>query len=219
MRDLIKDIGDFIFAEDKPSRCDVIITVGGSYPQIAEKAAELYKAGFSGYVLAGGGVSVKTGVFGGVKDKRDIYNGDYATECDFYEDVLIKNGVPGEAVIREDRSGHTRMNAEYAAAVLKERGINVRKAILVCKRFHARRCLMFFQGSFPGAEFLVVPADITAGEMNITKDNWHNSEYGIKRVLGELKRLGDQFDGNDINLYRSGKEFPENQIKGAAANG
>ena len=78
---------------------------------------------------------------------------------------------------------------------------------------------MFFQGSFPGAELLAVPADITTGEMNITKDNWHNSEYGIKRVLGELKRLGDQFDGNDINLYKSGKEFPENQIKGAAANG
>ena len=122
MHDLINDIGDFIFVEDEPQKCDVIITVGGSFPQIAEKAAELYKSGFSEYVLAGGGVSVKTGVFAGVKDKKDIYNGDYKTECDFYEDVLIKNGVPETAIVREDKSGHTRANAEFAAAVLKRAG-------------------------------------------------------------------------------------------------
>lgn len=202
MHNLIKEIGDFIFAEDEPQKCDVIITVGGSYPQIAEKAAELYKNGFADYVLAGGGFSVKTGSFAGVKDKKDIYSGDYKTECDFYEDVLIKNGVPEAAIIREDKSGHTRENAELAAAVLKERGMAVKKAIIVCKRFHARRCLMFFRSAFPEAEILAVPADIESGEMNITRDNWHTSSYGIKRVLGELSRCGDQFDEKDIGNYK-----------------
>ena len=205
MHDLIKEIGDFIFVEDEPQKCNVIITVGGSFPQIAEKAAELYKSGFSEYVLAGGGVSVKTGVFAGVKDKKDIYSGDYKTECDFYKDVLIKNGVPKEAIVREDKSGHTRANAEFAAAVLKEQGIPTEKIILVCKRFHARRCLMFFQSYFPEAEILVVPADIGNGETNVTKDNWHNSSYGIKRVMGELARCGDQFTETDINQYKKRK--------------
>lgn len=202
MRDIVKEIGDFIFVEDIPQMCDVIITVGGSFPQIAEKAAEFYKSGFSEYVLAGGGVSVKTGVFAGVKDKKDIYSGDYKTECDFYEDVLIKNGVPQEKIVREDKSGHTRANAEFAAAVLKEQGIPTEKIILVCKRFHARRCLMFFQSYFPEAEILVVPADIDVGEMNITKDNWYDSPYGVKRVMGELARCGEQFTEFDINNYK-----------------
>lgn len=205
MHDLIKEIGDFIFVEDEPQKCDVIITVGGSFPQIAEKAAELYKSGFSEYVLAGGGVSVKKGAFAGVKDKKEIYSGDYKTECDFYGDVLIKNGVPREKIVREDKSGHTRANAEYAAAVLKERGIPAEKIILVCKRFHARRCLMFFQSYFPEAEILAVPADIEVGEWNITKDNWHTSLYGIKRVMGELARCGDQFTEADINQYKKRK--------------
>lgn len=205
MHNLVKDIGDFIFVEDKPQKCNIIITVGGSFPQIAEKAAELYKSGFADYVLAGGGFSVKTGVFAGAKDKKDIYNGDYKTECDFYEDVLIKNGVPRSAIVREDKSGHTRANAELAAAVLKERGISAEKIILVCKRFHARRCLMFFQSYFPETEILVVPADIEVGEMNITKDNWYASSYGIKRVMGELARCGDQFDENDIKHYKTEK--------------
>lgn len=202
MHDLINEIGNFIFVEDKPQKCDVIITIGGSFPQIAEKAAELYKSGFSDYVLAGGGVSVKTGVFAGVKDKKDIYSGDYKTECDFYEDVLIKNGVPETAIVREDKSGHTRANAECAAAVLKEQGISAEKMILVCKRFHARRCLMFFQSAFPKAKILVVPADIEVGDFNVTKDNWHTSSYGIKRVMGELARCGDQFTETDINNYK-----------------
>ncbi|MDE5859014.1 MAG: YdcF family protein [Oscillospiraceae bacterium] len=205
MHDLIKEIGDFIFVEDEPQKCNVIITVGGSFPQIAEKAAELYKNGFSEYVLAGGGVSVKTGVFAGVKDKKEIYSGDYKTECDFYEDVLIKNGVPQEKIVREDKSGHTRANAECAAAVLKEHGIPTEKIILVCKRFHARRCLMFFRSYFPETEILVVPADIDVGEMNVTKDNWHTYSYGIKRVMGELARCGDQFTETDINNYKAGK--------------
>lgn len=205
MHNLVKDIGDFIFVEDAPQKCNVIITVGGSFPQIAEKAAELYKSGFADYVLAGGGFSVKTGVFAGVKDKKDIYNGDYQTECDFYEDVLIKNGVPRSAIVREDKSGHTRANAEFAAAALKELGIPTEKIILVCKRFHARRCLMFFQSYFPEAEILVVPADIEVGEMNITKDSWHAFPYGIKRVMGELARCGDQFDENDIKHYKTEK--------------
>ena len=205
MHDLVKDIGDFIFVEDEPQRCNVIITVGGSFPQIAEKAAELYKIGFAEYVLAGGGVSIKTGVFAGVKDKKDIYNGNYKTECDFYEDVLIKNGVPQTAIVREDKSGHTRANAELAAAALKEQGIPAEKIILVCKRFHARRCLMFFQSYFPETEILVVPADIGNGETNVTKENWHTSSYGIKRVMGELARCGDQFDENDIKHYKTEK--------------
>ncbi len=202
MRDIIKEIGDFIFVEDKPCAADVIIAVGGSLPQIAEKAAEFYRDGFAPYVLANGGYSVKLGRFKGVGDKADIYNGDYRTECDFYTDVLVKNGVPEKAVIREDRSGHTRENAEFAAAAAKEKGLNVRRAIVVCKRFHARRCLMFYRSAFQGSEILIVPADIENGEMNITRENWHTSAYGIKRVLGELSRCGEQFGENDINNFK-----------------
>ncbi len=202
MRDIIKEIGNFIFVEDEPNSADVIIAVGGSLPQIAEKAAELYRDGFAPYVLANGGYSVKLGRFKGVGDKADIYNGDYRTECDFYTDVLVKNGVPEKAVIREDRSGHTRENAEFAAATTKEKGLNVRRAIVVCKRFHARRCLMFYSSAFQGSEILIVPADIENGEMNITRENWHKSAYGIKRVLGELSRCGEQFGENDINNFK-----------------
>ena len=39
----IKAITDFIFVEDEPQRSDVIMVVGGSHPEAAETAAELWK--------------------------------------------------------------------------------------------------------------------------------------------------------------------------------
>ncbi len=59
---------------------------------------------------------------------------------------------------------------------------------------------MFFQSYFPEAEILIVPADIGNGGTNVTKDNWYTSSYGIKRVMGELARCGNQFAG-DIKEY------------------
>ena len=202
MHDIISDIGEFIFIEDPPRASDLIIAVGGSFPQIPEKAAELFHAGYAPYVLAGGRYSVKTGVFKGVSDKRDRYPGDYLTESEFYTDVLTKNGVPKNAIIQEDKSGHTRENAEFARKITAEMGISVTSAIIVCKRFHARRCLMFFQSSFPETQFHVVPADVPVGEYDLTKENWHLTDYGVRRVLGELARCGSQMNTEDFKQYQ-----------------
>lgn len=73
--------------------------------------------------------------------------------------------------------------------VADEKGITVKKAIICCKTFHARRCLMLYQLAFPSAEIFVIPAEV----YDINRDNWHTTEYGIDRVLGELARCGNQF--------------------------
>lgn len=40
--EFLKQIEDFIFIEDKPEKADVIFVPGNGYPQMAEKAAQLY---------------------------------------------------------------------------------------------------------------------------------------------------------------------------------
>ena len=45
MNTIIKDIGDFIFIEHIPEQADAIMVVGGSHPELGEKAAELWKDG------------------------------------------------------------------------------------------------------------------------------------------------------------------------------
>lgn len=188
---IIDDITNFIFVEDKPSKCDIIFLPGGSDPAVPERAAELFNAGFTPFLLPSGGVSVKSGKFGGVKSKKGIYSKDYQTDCEFYSDVLLKNGVPMSAIIPEDKSGYTIQNAFFSRQAADERGITVKRAIICCKTFHARRCLMLYQFAFPEAEIFVVPSEV----YGINRDNWHQQQYGVDRVMGELARCGNQFVG------------------------
>lgn len=193
---IIADITNFIFVSDEPQKVDVIFLPGGSFPEIPEKAAKLYHDGYAPLLLPSGGVSVKSGKFNGVKSKADIYDEEYKTDCEFYTDVLLKNGVPRDSIICEDKSGHTRDNAFLSGKVIDEEGLIIKKAMICCKSFHARRCLMLYQLAFPEAKIFVVPVDC----YGITRDNWYKQEYGIDRVLGELARCGNQFVG-DVKEY------------------
>ena len=193
---IIADITNFIFVEDKPQKVDAIFLPGGSHPEQPEYAAELYLKGYAKWLVPSGGVSVKRDKWPGVRSKADIYNGDYQSDCDFFTDVFIKNGVPSDVIVGEDKSGHTRDNALLSRKVIDENELEIKTAIIVCKAFHARRCLMLYQMAFPDTMFYVCPVVC----MGITKDNWYKTEQGIDRVLGELARCGNQFVG-DIKEY------------------
>ena len=193
---IIADITNFIFVSDEPEQADAIFVPGGSFPEPPEYASELYRQGYAKWLIPSGGVSVKRDKWPGVRRKAELYSGDYQSDCEFFTDVLLKNGVPAAAIIREDKSGHTRDNAFLSRKAVDERGIDIKTALIVCKAFHARRCLMLYQMAFPDVDIKVCPVHC----YNITKENWYESEAGIDRVLGELARCGNQFAG-DIKQY------------------
>ena len=188
---IIADITNFIFVSDEPEQADAIFLPGGSFPEPPEYASELYRQGYAKWLIPSGGVSVKRDKWPGVRRKAELYSGDYQSDCEFFTDGLLKNGVPAAAIIREDKSGHTRDNAFLSRKAVDERGIDVKTALIVCKAFHARRCLMLYQMAFPDVDIKVCPVHC----YNITKENWYESEAGIDRVLGELARCGNQFAG------------------------
>lgn len=193
---IITDISNYIFVADEPEKVDAIFLPGGSHPEQPEYAAALYHKGYAKWLIPSGGISVKADKWQGVRSKADIYNGDYQSDCEFFTDVLIKNGVPTNAIIGEYKAGHTRDNAFFSRNMVDEKGIEINSAIIVCKAFHARRCLMLYQMAFPEVRMKVCPVHC----YNITKDNWFETEQGVDRVLGELARCGNQFVG-DIKEY------------------
>ena len=201
MNKIISDISNYIFVSDMPEKVDAIFMPGGSHPELPEYAAELYRQGYAKWLIPSGGVSVKRDKWPGVRSKADIYDGNYKSDYEFFTDALIKNGVPIEVIVGENKSGHTRDNAFLSRKIVDERNIKIKTAIIVCKAFHARRCLMLYQMAFPDVEIKVCPIHC----FNITKDNWYKTEQGIDRVLGELTRCGNQFIG-DIKIYLSNIE-------------
>lgn len=185
----LKQTEDFIFIDDKPEKADVIFVPGNGYPQMAEKAAELYRRGLAPRVLPSGRYSVTVGKFAGVLDREEYYNGDYETEWDFLKDVLIKNGVPEKAILREDQATFTYENAIYSRQVTDREHLDIKKAILCCKSFHARRALMYYKLLYPDTEFFVIPCCVDS----INKDNWSETNEGIDEVMGEITRIIKQF--------------------------
>ncbi|MDF2803237.1 MAG: hypothetical protein K0S61_3140, partial [Anaerocolumna sp.] len=181
-------------------KADIIFIPGGSHPELGEYAAKLWHEGYAPYIMPSGGVSIKSGKFNGVKTRQDIYNLDYKTDCEFLVDVLIKNGVNKSAIIEENTSGYTKENAYFSRKVVDENHLNINKAILCCKSFHGKRSFLCYQFAFPGTQIMVHSIPYIETGIEITKNNWFLSEIGIKRVLGELQRCGNQFT-EEYNIY------------------
>lgn len=196
MNKIITDISDYIFVSDIPREVDAIFLPGGSYSEMPEYAAELFHKGYCRFLVPSGGLSIKRTKWPGVSSKADVYTGNYHSDCDFFTDVLIKNGVPETAIICERESQHTRDNAFLSRQVIDNAGLKIKTAMIVCKAFHARRCLMLYQMAFPDVAFIVCPVHC----YNITKENWFTTEKGIDRVFGELARCGSQFV-SDVKSY------------------
>lgn len=185
----IEDITNFVFMSDMPEKSDIIFLPGTSKSAIIEKAAQLYCFGYAEYVLPSGMYSSTIGRFASENIDNPRYAGDYATDFDYCKHILIQNGVPEKAILREDRSTNSMENAEFSAKALKELGMEVKKAILCCQSFHARRAFMSYACHFPSTEILVVPTD-TQG---ITKINWYLHEKGYQKVMNEVSKCGKYF--------------------------
>lgn len=196
------DIGDFIFVSHEPSHVDAIFIPGGPDPELAEYAAELYAKGYSALLIPSGKYGIKLGRFSGVRSKSEQYDLPYETECAFMTDVLMRCGVPSQAILGENQAMHTKDNAFLTRMLTDRHGIVIRKAIVVCKSFHARRCQMLYQLAYPEAQIAICPVDCCG----ITKENWATFAYGIERVLGELARCGNQFSDDIREYLLSGEE-------------
>lgn len=185
----IKDITDFIFMQDSPAFCDVILIPGTSQSAITEKAAELYQEGWAPYVLPSGGCSSNVGHFARENIDNPKYDGVYASDFEYCKHILLANGVPESAILQENQATNTIENAMYSASVLKALGISVKRGIICCQAFHARRAFLSYTCHFPGTELLVVPSN-TQG---ISSENWHLSDKGFKKVMGEVAKCGKYF--------------------------
>ena len=201
MRNNIEDITKFIFIKDEPEKADIIFIPGSSNWVLAETAARLYKEGKAAKIMPSGMYFYQFGRFMNERVTDERYKGVYRTEAEFLASVLIKNGVPEENVIKEERATNTYENAIYSKELLREMKFRIKSAIICPQAFHARRAFMTYSHLFPDTKLFVVPTNT----QNITSDNWYNTERGRQVVLGELRKCGEYFENyiKDISSSQS----------------
>ena len=177
MNNEITAITDFLFVENQPQKADIILVLGGSRPQLMEKACTLFNEGWANYILPSGG--------------KNNSLPEYDTEWDYFLEISKKYNIPEEKIIKEDKAKNTFENARFSKRVLEEKGLEITKAILVCKAFHARRALLTYRTEFnKNIEYFVCPI---IDERNITRDNWYLDQDKIERTMSEVERIGKYF--------------------------
>ena len=180
MTKFLQDMTDFIFLEDEPKKADVIFLPGSEEGALAKTAAKLYHQGFAPLIVPSGKYAKWTG---------ETLVKEFETESDHFAKILMEEGVPERAILKEREATYTYQNAINTRKLLDEIGIEVKTAILCCQAFHARRSKLYYQILFPDTEILVCPT-VTK---EISRDNWFKTREKSDRVLGEIERFGSQF--------------------------
>ena len=185
----IRAVTEFIFPEDQPAPADMILIPGSRHLRHAQHAAELYHQGFAPLLLPSGRFAIGLERFEGpMPEYAADYPGPYASEWACMRDVLLRQGVPESAILREDQATFTWENAQLSRAVTDAAGLRIRRAILCCHSFHARRALLYYQAAYPDTDFLVCPAQLPG----FSREDWYLSAEGRACILGEVRRLGSQ---------------------------
>lgn len=83
-------------------------------------------------------------------------------------------------------------NAQLSLDVIRKKGIDVRKVILVCKNFHARRAYLTYATIFPSDIKLMV-SPVVDGK-DIRKNNWFLDKIKTHRVMSEVVKIGSYFE-------------------------
>lgn len=180
MTKFLEEMTNFIFLEDEPQKSDVIFVPGSEEGALAKTAARLYLNGYAPLIVPSGKYAKWTG--------HSIVD-QFETESDYFAYLMMEEGVPEDAILKEREATYTYQNAINTRKLLDERKIEVKRAILCCQAYHARRSKLYYQILFPDTEILVCPT-VTKG---ITRDNWFKSRETADIVLGEIERCGSQF--------------------------
>jgi len=182
----LKEIGQFIFVQDGLEKADIIIIPGSPEPALAVAAARLWKSRYAPFIMVTGKYSYKHASF--AEEAKEIEELEIPdTEAEYLAGVLKREGVDESRIIVENNSTNTFENARYCAAMLK--GNDLKKIIVCCQAYHARRALMTFQSEFPAVDIIISPVNTK----NILYNNWYETEKGYNTVLSELEKCGKYF--------------------------
>jgi uncharacterized SAM-binding protein YcdF (DUF218 family) len=150
----------FLCVDSGPVSADVIVVLGGGLHERPGRAAALYRLRAAPRVIVSG-----------------------AGDNWINRTLLIKDGVPAQAIEMEGASTTTRENAAYTIKLLRRE--NVHRAILVTTWYHSRRALKTFEHYAPDITFYSRPSYYA-----FAREEWSQHGNGHRMRMEFLKLPG-----------------------------
>lgn len=113
-----------------PAKSDAILVLGSFDPNAAVHAARLWRTGWAPKVVMSGGVAHKGGLLDTGWDRP---------EAEVFAEVALKEGVPREAILIEDRAQNTAENFTLGRIAAERADLRIRNLLVVAKPYMTRR--------------------------------------------------------------------------------
>lgn len=191
---LAKKVWNYMLMHHELRPVDAILALGSHDTNVANRAGDLYLAGYAPYVICSGD-SGKASKF-------------EKPEAEVFADILYEMGVPKNAVLIENRSTNTGENILFTRELLEEKGFDFNSFMLVMKPYVERRAYAAFKKLWPEAECLVTSPQVSYEEYG--RDPEFKTRF-ISIMVGDLERIRDY----PKRGYQIEQDIPDN-IWGAA---
>ena len=132
-------------------KADIIVAFGSYDIRVAERAAELFLAGWAPVLLFSGG-------------RGRLTPAEWDTEADEFTRYAITLGVPREKILTENKSANSGENILFTKNLLAAHGIHPRTVIVVQKPYMERRAFASCKKQWEGPDFIMASPELSYEE-------------------------------------------------------
>jgi uncharacterized SAM-binding protein YcdF (DUF218 family) len=158
--------------------CDIMLVLGSYDLAVPEFAAQLYHQKLAPLVVCTGGIAHTDDLLATGWDK---------TEAEMFADVMIKAGVPQDAILCEPTAQNTGTNYTNSLLLLDEKNISFQSALVVTKPYMERRALATGEARWPDKDLLVTAPRTEMLDYLARSDKGIANEISI--MVGDLQRF------------------------------
>ena len=187
-------IWDYLGMHQEPQKADCIVGFGNFNDNIARRAAQLYHQGYADRILFTGGLGRNT---------RGLLP---ETEAARFARVAEECGVPGDAILREDRSTNTKENILFTRDLLTQLGLPRDHILGVHQPFMERRICAALGVYWPEVRSTVTSPQVTIPEyLADAKRQGITENAAVSVIVGDFQRM----DLYAQKGYQLPQEIPE----------
>jgi len=159
-------------------KSDAIMVLCSHDELVARRGAELFLSGWSPLLIFSGGLGAIT---------RHMWSD---PEADRFARIAVEMGVPDEHILRERHSTNTGENFRFTRELLKEKGLDPQRFIVVQKPYMERRSYATFRKVWPDKEFVVTSPQVPFAKYLTDYANRElTPDDVISIMVGDLQRI------------------------------
>ena len=178
IRPLVEKLWRYHQLNHELSRADAIVALCSHDTIVAERAAHLFQEGWAPLLIFAGGLGAIT---------KHLWS---EPEAEQFARIAVAMGVPEDRVLKETRSTNTGENVLFTRRMLAERGLDLRKFIVVQKPYMERRAYATFRKVWPEAEVIVTSPRASLHEYltRYSHESFTDDDV-ISIMVGDLQRI------------------------------